>query len=484
MNYKNKLPYLFLNRIRMKKEQCIKLYFRYNSLIINRIKQNDWILFDSVKGFYYTPERKNTLGILAELFDDIAIVNLQHLDYKPQERFTVHDQSVGKGRGVDILIKRNNLDIITIMPFEIDNKKMIGFSYRFSYDYYQKLKLERYIRYDKQQHLWLMRSNTKNIELLLDLLGEHYHLKTSKALSITDIKLRKQLMEQVYTKDQYFKGCPLSYLEYMNLHNYSWNSIVSYHHLLLRFINTYKTKTLQQINSFGVNEIDAYHRGLIQRKGVSYSLINQSVNAIKLYYRAIVGVEIDSKEIIRPAKAKQLPQVYSLEEVQRIIKAIDNLKHRAVVFLIYSAGLRVSEAINMEVVDLQFDRKMINIRAAKGKKDRFSLLSDQAAGLLKEYLAHYQPERYLFEGQYGDRYSAGSIRNIIKRAKQKAGVKTAGSTHSLRHSFATHLLEAGTDLRYIQSLLGHNSSKTTEIYTHVSTRHLSSIKSPGDFIKL
>lgn len=484
MNYKTKLPYLFLNRIRVNKESCIKLYFSYNQHIINRIKQNDWIVFDSVKGYYYTPERKNTLGILVELFDDISVVNLQHIDYKPKERYRVSDQMVGKGLGVDILNKRKHLSAITLLGFDINNKKMIGFNFHFPREYYQILKIERFINWNTQKHLWLMDSNGKNIRLLLDLLSADYHIKVSKSLTITDIKLRKLLMEQIYVKDQHFKECPLSYIEYMNLHNYSWNSIMSYHNLLLRFINTYKTTSMQQISSFGVNEIDAYHRGLIQRKGVSYSLINQSVNAIKLYYRAIIGVEIDSKEIIRPAKAKQLPQVYSLEEVQSIIKAIDNLKHRAIVFLIYSAGLRVSEAINMEVVDLQFDRKMINIRGAKGKKDRFTLLSDQAAILLKEYISHFQPDRYLFEGQYGDRYSAGSIRNIIKRAKQKAGVKTAGSTHSLRHSFATHLLEAGTDLRYIQSLLGHNSSKTTEIYTHVSTRHLSSIKSPGDFIKL
>ncbi len=484
MRYKSKTPYIFLNRIRIGSDSCIKLYFQRDESIIRRIKQNDWINFDAVKGIYYVIERPNTLGILSELFDDIATVSLQHLDYKPKERFSIYDQSVGKGTGVDILAKRKDLKIITLMPLKENDREMIGFSYHFPWLYYEKLRNSSFIDWDKKLSLWLMDSLGSNIKELLDILTKDYHIKISNALKIADINVRQALMEQIYVKDRHFKSCPQAYLEHMNLHNYSWNTINSYHHLLLRFLNTYQTKSITQINAFSVNEIDAYHKGLVQRKGVSYSIINQSVNAIKLYFRTIVGIEIDSKEIIRPAKAKKLPSIYSLEEVQRIIKAIDNLKHRAIVFLIYSAGLRVSEAIAMEVVDLQFDRMMINVRGGKGKKDRFTLLSKRAASLLKEYIASYEPERYLFEGQYGDRYSAGSIRKIIKRAKERAGVKTEGSTHSLRHSFATHLLEAGTDLRYIQSLLGHSNSKTTEIYTHVSTRHLSSIKSPGDFINI
>ena len=197
MNYKNKLPYLFLNRIHLNKESCIKLYFQYNSVIINRVKQNSWIKFDAVKGYYYTRERKNTLGLLSELFDDIAVVNLQHLDYKPRERFSVNDQTIGKGTGVDILLKRKNLDTITLLPFEFEGRKMIGFSNRFSYDYYQKLKIEQFINFNKQQQLWLMDSNTRNIESILTLLGKDYHIKVSKSLTISDVKLRKRLMEQI-----------------------------------------------------------------------------------------------------------------------------------------------------------------------------------------------------------------------------------------------------------------------------------------------
>ena len=154
------------------------------------------------------------------------------------------------------------------------------------------------------------------------------------------------------------------------------------------------------------------------------------------------------------------------------------------IFLIYSAGLRVSELVSMKVEDILFDRKMVFVKGGKGMKDRYTTLAESALKMLNDYIKEYKPEKYLFEGQYGGKYSSTSLRKILHRAKQNAGVTTPGSVHTLRHSFATHLLENGTDLRYIQELLGHKNSKTTEIYTHVSTLNISQITSPGDMINL
>jgi len=179
---------------------------------------------------------------------------------------------------------------------------------------------------------------------------------------------------------------------------------------------------------------------------------------------------------------KSLPNIYSKEEIIGILNSIDNLKHKMLIFIIYSAGLRVSEVINMKVEDILFDRKMIHIRKSKGRKDRYTTLAEKAIVMLNQYLGEYEPKGYLFEGQYGGQYSSTSIRHILQRAKEKAKITTPGSVHTLRHSYATHLLENGTDLRYIQELLGHNSSKTTEIYTHVSNLNISKIKSPGDLL--
>ncbi len=167
-----------------------------------------------------------------------------------------------------------------------------------------------------------------------------------------------------------------------------------------------------------------------------------------------------------------------------IMSQISYPKHKALLFLIYSAGLRISEVINLRKEDLLRDRGLLFVRQSKGRKDRYTKLADNALRLIDAYLEENNPKQYLFEGQYGGRYSTTSIRNVLHEAKQKAAVTTRGSVHTLRHSFATHLLENGTDLRYIQELLGHESSRTTEIYTHVSNLNLSKITSPGDLIKI
>jgi len=193
--------------------------------------------------------------------------------------------------------------------------------------------------------------------------------------------------------------------------------------------------------------------------------------------------DLELKQLIRPKRNKILPSVYSQEEIGKIMSNIANLKHKLIIFLIYSSGLRIGEVINLRVEDVLFDRKLIHVRKSKGRKDRYTTLADNAINMLNIYLADENPKGYLFEGQNRAKYSDSSIRAILKTAKRKAGVKTTGSVHTLRHSFATHLLENGTDLRYIQELLGHSSSKTTEIYTHVSNLNLSQITSPGDFIK-
>ncbi|MFN3876309.1 MAG: tyrosine-type recombinase/integrase, partial [Flavobacteriales bacterium] len=186
------------------------------------------------------------------------------------------------------------------------------------------------------------------------------------------------------------------------------------------------------------------------------------------------------KFIARPRGKRKLPKVLSEQEVAAILKAPTNLKHRGILMLIHSAGLRLGELIALERTDIIPERKQASIRRAKGGKDRVSLLSDKLPTLLQEYLKAYEPHRYLFEGPQGDKYSDTSAQQVFKQAKAKAGITAPAAVHALRHSFATHLLENGTDLRYIQTLLGHASSKTTEINTHFSTKAIGKIRSPPD----
>jgi site-specific recombinase XerD len=214
---------------------------------------------------------------------------------------------------------------------------------------------------------------------------------------------------------------------------------------------------------------------LLQRK-------RYSQNTIKFYYERVLGRKKAYYHLTRPKKEKKLPSVLSPTEVQRILENVPNLKHRCILMTLYSGGLRRSELINLKVTDIDSERMLIHIGNSKGNKDRYTLLSNTLLTMLRHYYISFKPVTWLFEGPKGRQYSATSIENIFKRALKKSGINKHATPHTLRHSFATNLLEQGVNLRYIQELLGHASSKTTEIYTRVSTRNLSQIINPLDKI--
>ena len=254
---------------------------------------------------------------------------------------------------------------------------------------------------------------------------------------------------------------------------------------MLKYINSFKGNTIEDIDEFGVEIINQYHLKLKESGRYSLSTLNQSVNAIKFYYEEVVKRQLEElDQVIRPRKEHRLPNILSEGDIRSIIKQITNLKHRTIILLIYSAGLRISEAINLKISDINSKRGLILIRGSKGKKDRYTILSEKLLQLLRKYYVAYRPKEYLFEGNMGEKYSAASIRKILRTAMENAGIGHRATVHTLRHSFATHLLEQGTDLRFIQELLGHNSSKTTEIYTHVSNYKINELGSPIDDIKL
>jgi site-specific recombinase XerD len=228
-------------------------------------------------------------------------------------------------------------------------------------------------------------------------------------------------------------------------------------------------------------DITCFLSDTISQNNTSASTVQLMINALRFYYGEVLKKDF-IYEFIPPRKDKKLPVVLSRNEVFSIINSIDNLKHRTLLMLIYSAGLRLNEAITIKISDIDTDRGMILIRKGKGRKDRTTLLSEKFLVILREYLEEYRPDDWLFEGQLRrEHLSARSVQHIFTRAAEKAGIKKKASVHTLRHSFATHLLEQGIDIRYIQELLGHSSPNTTMIYTHVSTGRLRDIKSPLDF---
>ncbi|MDO9581435.1 MAG: site-specific integrase [FCB group bacterium] len=235
-----------------------------------------------------------------------------------------------------------------------------------------------------------------------------------------------------------------------------------------------------ELEELSTEQINKYILNLIQSKSISISQQNQRINAIKFYYEKVLGKSKQYYKLHRPHKEHKLPKVLSKNEVKEILNSCNNIKHHCILILLYSAGLRRSELINLKVSDIDSERMVININGAKGNKDRVSLLSENTLRLLRKYYKEFKPEMYLFEGMNGGKYSPTSIAKVLKNAANKAGIQKNVTPHMLRHSFATHLLEQGTDLRYIQELLGHSSSKTTEIYTHVSNKAISKIKNPVD----
>lgn len=277
-----------------------------------------------------------------------------------------------------------------------------------------------------------------------------------------------------------FRACPEEYLLKLELVRYSNNTVRTYVSCFEQFINAYKEIELIQIDE---NDIRSYLQKLIQA-GKSDSYVNQMINSIKFYYETVKGMPNRFYLVERPQKKQTLPKVISIEEVQSIIKNTNNIKHKCIVSLLYSAGLRRSELLNLTMEDIDGKRMVILIRNGKGGKDRLTVLSQKVLDDLRVYFKEYKPEKYLFEGEKGKQYSATSVAAIIRKAAQKSKIRKSVSPHMLRHSFATHLLENGTDLRYIQTLLGHSSTKTTEIYTQVAIKNIQLVKSPIDLINL
>lgn len=278
-----------------------------------------------------------------------------------------------------------------------------------------------------------------------------------------------------------YRTCPDEYIAKLRELRYSESTINTYSNSFEEFINYYHK---WEINTIDEVKIISYIRFLVTERKVSTSYQNQAINAIKFYYERVLGGQRKFYFIERPIQEKALPIVLSMEEVASIIKVTINIKHRTMLMLTYSAGLRISEVLNLKIKDIDSKRMQIRVIQAKGKKDRYTLLSTKALAMLRVYFKAFQPEDWLFEGDRGGQYSSRSLQAVMHASCRKAGILKKASMHTLRHSFATHLLESGTDLRYIQSLLGHSSSITTEVYTHVTTKGFDKIVSPLDSLEI
>ncbi|MBD3179125.1 MAG: tyrosine-type recombinase/integrase [Candidatus Latescibacteria bacterium] len=267
--------------------------------------------------------------------------------------------------------------------------------------------------------------------------------------------------------------------EQLRLRGYSRQTINAYI-LQIRNLVRYTGRSPDIVTE---EELKSYLLFLVNTRKVSASYRNQSVSAIKFLYRHVLKKPFMITDIPRPKREQKLPSVLSFDEVMGLFSAVRNRKHLAILALCYSAGLRVSEVAALKVSDIDSDRMMIHVHGGKGKKDRYTVLSGIALELLRDYAFYFKPKKWLFPGgRKGRHITPRSIQSMVSTAARKAHLRKHVTTHTLRHSFATHLLENGTGLRYIQELLGHKSAKTTQRYTHVAKKKLRRIASPLDTI--
>lgn len=272
----------------------------------------------------------------------------------------------------------------------------------------------------------------------------------------------------------------LGFQQLLTIKRYSTNTIESYIGLLINFQKFIgHEQPLQEIEPNLI--IDIFKKFMLQ-SAYSQSSQKQLTSALKLYFSEMRGATLDFSSVATRTAQRSLPQILSLQEVKRILDALDNEKHRAMLTTIYALGLRSGELINLKVTSVDGDRNQISIQMAKGRKDRVLPFPEKLKTVLRSYLKKYKPTDYLFEGQRKDAYTPSSLRAVFNKACKEAGIKKNVTLHSLRHSYATHLMDAGTDVRIIKELLGHNSIKTTLIYTHVTQRSLDKVPSPLDFL--
>jgi integrase/recombinase XerD len=267
------------------------------------------------------------------------------------------------------------------------------------------------------------------------------------------------------------------YIETLQLKAYSSNTIITYRNEFVQL--------LYVLNSTPVSELDAlqlrsYFLYCVSTLGLSENTLHSRINAVKFYVEQVLNREKFFFDIPRPKKPSILPKVISPTDIKKIFAATTNLKHNTMLKLCYGMGLRVSEIVNLKITDIDSTAMQVFIERAKGKKGRYVNLPESILTQLRDYYKEYRPEKYLFEGQYGGQYTTRSVQAVFKTALLKAGINKPIGVHGLRHSFATHLLENGTDIKFIQDLLGHNDIKTTLRYTHVSQQRIKKVVSPLD----
>lgn len=466
-------PIIYLNALEEGQDKVKLVLKDFPESLKQQLEQLHYI--EQQQGRLVMTHDANLIRQLSDYFLDSAWVNTKYLHQRPVQ-VPAKQVSLHSGNTAKVFIPTINL-----LPMEHEGKTFLKLQMRYHKPLYGVLFQTAGVKWSRSYRCFITHFSEEHILLILNSLRGIARISLSKKINLDSLVLQKALWDQQLPEGH--KSVSIQLMEYMQLKNYSLNTIRTYYAMIIKFVNT-TSVPLDIIHAYGETEINTYHARLKESGRYSVSYINQSINAVQLYYRHCVGKPLNLEQIHRPKKETSLPKIISRQEIEKILAKTTNLKHKSMLLLVYSAGLRAGEVLGLKWTDININDNRIHIKAAKGKKDRCVMLSQNARTLLIKYRKAYPSKEYIFEGQYGGAYSYRSLQQVFKRALKEAGINTPYTLHCLRHSFATHLLESGTDLRYIQQLLGHNSSKTTEIYTHVSMQALDKIVSPADQLNI
>lgn len=452
-----------LSRQKIHGTNMIRIDFPMYEVIVSTLNQLSGIVWNTKNNIAYLPNTKESLKELFKRFQGVAWIDSSSLFYKKNGSSNKKNMPM-----VRLTTDKTNYTICIELP-----------------EQYSDIWCERIIQMDKE-------CKKENLRKYIVTGGNanYFSLKnyfTDQDCQVVTIRLDKDFTDRPHPKSISLEGKSFdheiirNYNEILELRRASESTKRNYLSMFKRFLVFFNG---QDIKVLSKDTICKYLLWEIETNQISPATQNQMVNSIKYYYEKILGSPREIYNLPRGAKKQNKPSVLNTDELEKVLSGIPNIKHRCMMVLLFSAGLRRNELLNLKVRDIDFERDIIFIAKGKGGKDRISILSEVCKGFLKDYLAQYKPTDWLFTGQYGEKYSAASVWKIFDRLKKKYNITKQGNVHLLRHTFATRLLESGTDIRYIQSLLGHSSVKTTQIYTHVATNELTRIKSPLDSLHI
>jgi integrase/recombinase XerD len=480
---------IVLRRISHRGQARIAVIFGYDDKLTALLRKSISMTWSNTNSCWYADDNEENLRKIISSLRNIADIDISGISSSvakeeikpPSEPGTLH-RDFPTPPSFDRAITNESLKKYGPVEFtidEADDKLIIKFIGRYDPEWIKEVKSFGKVWFDTAKYEWVLDWSRLTVDSLSDYFsqqGVEVLVKRNKVS--TDIKdSRDEQGSEIRGREldaETMEGIE-DVRRYLNERRYSNKTVDSYISQIILFFKYFFPKKPSELTEDDIS--DFFHDYIVFNK-YSASYQNQIISGLKIYFMLNGKGRFDSSSMGRPRRKRALPKVFSKDEVKSILNSTRNIKHRLLLWIIYSCGLRRSEVINIKMEDLDRGRGILNIMEAKGKVDRFVPVSGKVWEKIDEYIESYNPGYWLFEGQTGGKYSSESVYRVFKQALKSAGIKKEVGVHSLRHSYATHLHENGLDIRYIQELLGHKSTRTTEIYTHVSRRNLIAVRSP------